>query len=331
MISRAMAPCGASVRRATVTVTVKFAGARAVTDFPTSNSRRAKPRKPGAAGPVIGSILVFLWAFIFSVAQDLTKVTGTANMPVDLLLGIGVGLLGGLLGAAIVWLILYFVFGGRRASKGHVLPALLAGVALVGAVPASGLRVIGAGMAAEEAATDAVRAGVDARREVQIERLGAERDALVNSDFFEARSLRAPGGLSRARSKLDTLRELLAEAETDDERLRVQARTELSRLPVSPARRTAILREFDAAVESEREQARMSTELSLMMFDEMEAQIDVLARSGWVVEYGQVAFNTERDMNAFNERARRVGEIRRELESMDRAREARLNASRPSR
>jgi hypothetical protein len=299
-----------------------------MTDFPTSNSRRARSRKPGSAGPVIGSIIVFLWAFIFSIAQDLTKVTGTANMPVDLLLGIGVGLLGGLLGAAIVWLILYFVFGGRRAPKAHVLPALLAGVALVGAVPASGLRVIGAGMGAEEAAADAVRAGVNARREAQIERLGAERDALVNSGFFEAASLRAPGGLARARSKLNTLRELLAEAETDDERLRLQARTELSQLPVSPARRAVILREFDTAVESEREQAKISSELSLMLFDEMEAQINILARAGWVVEFGQIAFNTQRDMDAFNERARRVGEIRRELESMDRAREARLNASR---
>ncbi len=302
-----------------------------MTDFPTSNSRRAKPRKPGAAGPVIGGIVVFLWAFIFSVSHDLTKVTGTANMPVDLVLGIGVGLLGGALGAVIVWLLLYFVFGARRSSKGPVLLAVLVGVAIVGAVPASGFRVLGAGMGAEEEAIEAVRAGVNTRRQAQIERIGAQRDALVNSDFFEARALGAPGGLARARGKLNTLRALLVEAEADDERLRAQARTELGQIPVSPARRASILREFDAAVATEREEARITGELSEMLFDEMEAQLDVLARTRWSIQYGQIAFATQRDMNAFNVRADRVDEISRELDARDRARESRLNNARQPR
>jgi len=331
MISRATAPCGAALRRASVTAVVQFAGARAVTDFPTSNSRRAKPRKAGAAGPVVGGIVVFLWAFIFSVAHDLTKVTGTANMPVDLLFGVGVGLLGGVLGAVIVWLLLYFVFGGRRSSKGHVLLAVLVGVAIVGAVPASGFRVLGAGMHAEEEAIEAVRAGVNTRRQAQIERIGAQRDALVNSDFFEAGALGAPGGLARARGKLNTLRALLVEAEADDERLRARARTELAQIPVSPARRTAILREFDAAVVTERAEAKITAELSQMLFDEMEAQLDVLARTRWSVQYGQIAFTTQRDMNTFNVRADRVDAISRELDARDRARESRLNTARQTR
>lgn len=302
-----------------------------MTDFPTSNSRRAKPRKPGAAGPVIGGIVVFLWAFIFSVSHDLTKVTGTANMPVDLVLGIGVGLLGGALGAVIVWLLLYFVFGARRSSKGPVLLAVLVGVAIVGAVPASGFRVLGAGMGAEEEAIEAVRAGVNTRRQAQIERIGAQRDALVNSDFFEARALGAPGGLTRARGKLNTLRALLVEAEADDERLRAQARTELGQIPVSSARRASILREFDAAVATEREEAKITGELSEMLFDEMEAQLDVLARTRWSLQYGQIAFATQRDMNAFNVRADRVDEISRELDARDRARESRLNNARQPR
>lgn len=332
MISPATAPCGGTPGRASVGAVVQFAGGRAVTDFPTSNSRRAKPRKPGVAGPVIGGIVVFLWAFIFSVSHDLTKVTGTANMPVDLVLGIGVGLLGGALGAVIVWLLLYFVFGGRRrGSKGHVLLGVLVGVAIVGAVPASGFRVLGAGMHAEEQAIEAVRAGVNTRRQAQIERIGAQRDALVNSDFFEARALGAPGGLTRARGKLNTLRALLVEAEADDERLRAQARTELGQIPVSPARRASILREFDAAVATEREEAKITGELSEMLFDEMEAQLDVLARTRWSLQYGQIAFATQRDMNAFNVRADRVDEISRELDARDRARESRLNNARQPR
>lgn len=331
MISPATAPCGGTPRRASVGAVVQFAGGRAVTDFPTSNSRRARPRKPGAAGPVIGGIVVFLWAFIFSVSHDLTKVTGTANMPVDLVLGIGVGLLGGALGAVIVWLLLYFVFGARRSSKGPVLLAILVGVAIVGAVPASGFRVLGAGMGAEEEAIEAVRAGVNTRRQAQIERIGAQRDALVNSDFFEARALGAPGGLTRARGKLNTLRALLVEAEADDERLRAQARTELGQIPVSPARRASILREFDAAVATEREEAKITGELSEMLFDEMEAQLDVLARTRWSLQYGQIAFATQRDMNAFNVRADRVDEISRELDARDRARESRLNNTRQTR
>ena len=302
-----------------------------MTDFPTSNSRRSKPRQSGAAGQVIGSIVVFLWALIFSVAQNFTEVTGTANMPVDLALGIGIGLLGGLLGAAVVWLIVYFILGGRRSAKGKMLLALFAGLAIVGAVPASGLRALGAGMSAENAAVDAVRARVNTRREAQIERIGAERDAVVNEDFFEARALGAPGGLARARNKLDTLRRMMVAAEADDERLRGIARTELGQVPVSPARRAAILREFDAAVVAERKNAEVTSELSAMLFNEMEAQLDILARSRWTVEYGQIGFMSRSDMNAFNERADRVEEISRELDAQDRAREARLNASRQAR
>ena len=299
-----------------------------MTDFPTSNSRRAKPRKPGAAGPVIGSILVFLWAFVFSVSQTFTRVTGTANMPLDLAAGIGVGLLGGLAGAVVVWLILYFILGGRRSPKGGMVLALLAGVAIVGAVPASGFRALGAGMNAEDEAAAAVRARVDARRDAEAERITAERDAIVSQDFFEARALGAPGGLIRARNKLKALRELSARAEVGDDRLRAQARAELARVPVSAARRQAILRDFDAAVAREYEQAGIGAELSQMLFTEMDAQLDILSRTRWSVESGQIMFTTDRDMNAFNVRADRVDEIQRELQKMEQARQTRLNAAR---
>lgn len=299
-----------------------------MTDFPTSNSRRPKARKSGLAGPVIGGILVFLWAFIFSVAQSFTRVTGTANMPVDLLAGIGVGLLGGLLGAGIVWLILYFVFGGRRSPRGKLVLAILAGVAVVGAVPVSGFRVLGAGMAAETDAINAVRAQVNARRDAQMERVGRERDALVNQDFFEPASLGAPGGLARARAKLDTLREMLAKAEGEDDQLRARARIELAQVPVSPGRRAAMLREFDTAVAAEREEDRISAELSRMLFDEMEAELDILARTRWTVDYGQITFTTARDVNLFNVRADRVDEISRELDAREQARAQRIAASR---
>ncbi len=299
-----------------------------MTDFPTSNSRRAKPRKPGAAGPVIGSILVFLWAFVFSVSQSFTTVNGTANMPLDLATGIGVGLLGGLAGAIVVWLILYFILGGRRSPKGAMMLALLAGVAIVGAVPASGLRALGAGMNAEDEAAAAVRARVDARRDAEAERIVAERDAIVSQDFFEPRALGAPGGLARARNKLKALRELSARAEAGDDRLRDQARAELARVPVSAARRQAILRDFDAAVAREYEQAGIGAELSQMLFTEMDAQLDILSRTRWSVESGQIMFTTDRDMTAFNVRADRVDEIQRELQKMEQARQTRLNAAR---
>lgn len=299
-----------------------------MTDFPTSNSRRPKRRKPGAGGPVIGSILVFLWAFIFSIVQTFTRVTGTASMFGDLVLGIGVGLLGGLAGALVVWLILYFIFGGRRSPRGVLVLALLAGVAVVGAVPASGFRALGAGMKVENEAVDAVRARVNARREAEVERVGAERDALVSRDFFEAAALREPGGLTRARAKVDRLRQLLASTEAQDERLRAQARTELGQLPVSQSRRDATLREFDAAVILEREQEEITAELSRMLFDELEAQVDVLARTRWGVEYGQIMFTNDRDMNAYNLHAARAEEISRELDGREQARQQRLAEAR---
>ncbi|WP_439471081.1 hypothetical protein [Brevundimonas sp.] len=299
-----------------------------MTDFPTSNSRRPRARKPGAAGPVIGSILVFLWAFIFSVSQSFTKVKGTANMAGDLLAGICVGLLGGLLGAVIVWLIVYFVFNGRRSPKGKLVLGLLVGVAIVGALPASGFRALGAGVAAETDAINAVRDGVNARRDAQVEQISRERDALVSGGFFEPAALGAPGGLTRARTKLVALRKMLVEAEADDDRLRAQARSELAQTPVSAARRDEMLREFDANVDGEREQARITAELSAMLFDEMEAQLDILARTHWTVDYGQITFTTVRDMNAFNVRADRVDEISRELDGRERARQQRINAER---
>ena len=299
-----------------------------MTDFPTSNSRRPKRRKPDAAGPVIGGILVFLWAFIFSIAQTFTTVTGTANMPMDMLLGIGAGLLGGLAGAFVVWLILYIVFGGRRSGRGTLVLALLAGVAVVGAVPVSGFRVLGAGMAAETDAVNAVRAQVNARRDAQVERGAAKRDALINRDFFEAGALGEPGGLARARAKLQALRALLAETEVEDERLQAQARGELGQLPVSGPRRRAAQSEFDAAVVVEREESGITAELSRMLFDEMEAQLDVLARTRWSVEYGRIMFTTAEGMTAFNTHAVRIEEISRELDGREQARQQRLAEAR---
>lgn len=299
-----------------------------MTDFPTSNSRRPKRRKPGAGGPVIGAIVVFLWAFVFSVSQTFTKVTGTANMFGDLALGVGVGLLGGLAGALVVWLILYFVFGGRHSPKGVLVLALLAGVAVVGAVPASGFRTLGQAMTVETEAVDAVRDQVYARRDAQVERVGAKRDALISRDFFEAEALGEPGGLARARAKIQTLRKLFADTEAEDGQLRAQARAELSRLPVSASRRDETLRAFDASVVVELEQTAITAELSRMLFDEMEAQLDVLARTRWSVEHGRIMFTTSRDMNAFNLHAERVEEISQELDLREQAHQMRLEEAR---
>lgn len=287
-----------------------------MTDFPTSNSRRKKRGPTGFAGPVFGAIAVFLWAFIFSVSQSFTKVTGTANMPVDLALGVGVGLAGGLLGAALVWALLYFVLGRRHTSGGLTLLAILAGIAVVGAVPASGFRVVGAGMMAEQKAMDEVRQRVEARREALSDRMWDERAAIVQEDFFESGALAERGGLARARGKVRDLREMMVKAQADDEQLRVQARAEIGQLPVSGPRRAQMLKAFEQGVASEKEDTQVSLELSTMMFDEMDAQLDILERRRWVVEYGQIAFTSLSDMNDFNTRARRIQEISAELDAM---------------
>lgn len=279
------------------------------------------------AGPVIGAILVFLWAFIFSVAQSLTTVTGTANMPMDLAAGIGIGLLGGLGGALIVWLLLYFVFGGRQASRGKLLLVVLAVAAVVGAVPASGFRVIGSGTAAEQDGIDAIRTRIDARRVAMTERLDAERDTLLGDDFFQSRELAAPGGLARTRNKVKALREMLVRADAEDNRLQAEARAEIVQLPVSGPRRAMMMEGFETGVASETEQSKISVELSTMLFDEMEAQLDILERRRWVLEYGQIAFTSRSDMAAFNMHAGRVREISAELDARQRAQEERVNRS----
>lgn len=280
------------------------------------------------AGPVIGAILTFLWAFSFSLAQSATKVTGTANMPMDLAMGIGVGLLGALGGALIVWLLLYFVFGGRQASRGRFLLILLAGAAVVGAVPASGFRVVGAGTAAEQDGIEAIRTRIDARRVALIERMDAERDALVGDDFFASRGLAAPGGLARTRNKVKALREMLVRVDVEEKRLQAQARAEIAQLPVSGPRRAKMIEGFEAAVASETEQSKISVELSAMLFDEMDTQLDILERRRWVVEYGQLAFTSRSDMDAYNMHATRVQEISAELDARQRAQQERLNQSR---
>lgn len=276
---------------------------------------------------MLGGIAVFLWAFIFSVSQSFTRVTGTASMPVDLALGIGVGLAGGLAGALVVWLFLYFVLGRRHTSSGMVLLGVLAGIALVGAVPASGFRVVGAGMSAEQQAVDAIRERVRLRREALAERIRNERDALVQQDFFEARALAAPGGLTRARNKVKTLREMLVRAGAEDEQLQAQARAEIAQLPVSGPRRDLMLRGFEGGVAAEEEETRINVELSTMLFDEMDAQLDVLERRRWVVEYGQIAFTSTADMTVFNTHARRIHDISDELDSRATQRSRQLEAA----
>ncbi|WP_420478533.1 hypothetical protein [Brevundimonas sp. FT23028] len=284
-----------------------------MTDFPTSNSRR-KGRKPkGFAGPVFGGIAVFLWAFVFSLSQSFTRVTGTANMPVDLALGIGAGLAGGLVGACLVWAFLYFVLGRRHTSGGVVLLAVMAGVALVGAVPASGFRVVGAGMMAEQKAMDDIRQRAETRRNAVDDRIWDAHAAIVQRDFFEPRALSERGGLARARGKVQALRELMAGAKAEDEQLMAQARAEIRELPISQARREQALRAFEAGVANEQKAAEVSLELNDMIFDEMDGQLDVLERRRWVMEYGQIAFTNLSDMNDFNARARRVQEISAEL------------------
>ena len=284
-----------------------------MTDFPTSNSRR-KSRKPkGFAGPVFGGIAVFLWAFVFSLSQSFTRVTGTANMPVDLALGIGAGLAGGLVGACLVWAFLYFVLGRRHTSGGVALLAVMAGVAVVGAVPASGFRVVGAGMMAEQKAMDDIRERAETRRNAVDDRMWDAHAAIVQRDFFEPRALAERGGLVRARGKVQALRELMARARADDEQLLAQARAEIRELPISQARREQALRAFEAGVANEQKAAEVSLELNDMIFDEMDGQLDVLERRRWVMEYGQIAFTNLSDMNDFNARARRVQEISAEL------------------
>lgn len=275
---------------------------------------------------MFGGIAVFLWAFIFSVSQSLTQVTGTANMLIDLAAGIGVGLAGGLLGALAVWLLLYFVMGRRHTAGGKVLLAVLALIALVGAVPASGFRVVGAGMGAEQKAVEAIRQRGAVRRDALIARVEAQRDAVVDQDFFEPHDLAEPGGLTRARGKLTILRGLGMQAVASQAQLQAQARAEVAALPVSGPRRDLMLQGFDTAAAAEAAEEKIGVELSHMLFDQMDAQLDVLERRRWVVEYGQIAFTSEADMNDFNTRALRVQEITAELERQRREQVRRQNA-----
>lgn len=302
-----------------------------VTDFPTSNSRRQKSRRKGYSGPVFGGIVVFLWAFIFSVAQSLTKVTGTANLPLDLVMGIGIGLIGGLAGALLVWLILFFVFGRRHTPGGVTLLGVMMLIAAAGALPASGLKVVGAAFGAEQSAQDTIRTRADARRDAATERLREARDALVKEDFFETAALIEAGGLARARRKVQTLREMVAQSEAEDDRLRSQARAEIAALPVSGPRRAIILREFDAGVVAEKADTKIGADLSLMLFDEMDAQLDILERRRWVVQYGEIAFTSTSDMNAFNMHVRRIDEISDALDERAEARERKIEESRQRR
>lgn len=306
-----------------------------MTDFPTSNSRPRK-RKPrfNMAWMVLGGLAVLIGTGWFSATHELLDVSGTASVPLDLARWIGLGVAAGLAGAAAVWVVVQFIGGGRtEPGKGALRFAVLAGLAVLAAVPISGFRVMGQAFHDEEAALQEIRLDSQDRIEQHLGRVHNERERIIAGGFMEPGALAQPGGVERARRKLAELRALVARAERDGMALGAEARAEIDDLPVSGPRRRQMQAEFDRGFEMARKDSRQDVELATLLFDEIEAQLDILSRKpkAWDAQGGGLGFARQRDLTDFNARALRIQEISRVMETRDREREARAQAERYSR
>jgi hypothetical protein len=306
-----------------------------VTDFPTSNTRPRK-RKPQFNGAwlVLGGLIVLVGSAWFAGTQDFVHVRGTASVPLDLLRAVGIGIAGGLAIAVGVWLLLHLFAGGRHEpGKAALRLGILAVVAIFIAIPVSGIRVMSDAFHDEEAALQEIRFDSEDRIEAHLTRIYDERERIIAGGFMEPYALSEPGGVARARRKIVALRALIRQADADTAGLGAQARAEIDTLPVSAARRRMMKQEFDRGFESARKEGAEEVELAGLLFDEMEAQLDILSRAPgtWGQQGEGIGFARQRDLNDFNARALRIQEIVGVIEARDRERERRRSAERAHR
>lgn len=296
-----------------------------MTDFPTSNSRRK--RKVKIAWLPIGCVLVAIWSLGFAIWLDAGS-SGTQTLALDILRAVGLGFAGAMAGAVVVAAVIWLA-DGRDAGKGLMRLGVLAMVALVASVPLVGLKAMVSGYANEEKAILAMRDKVEGRRDALLAKVDEERDAILAGGFMEPEALARPGGIARARGKIEELRVLARRSQAEDLASARQARAEIEQLPASSARRAEMLRGFDMAFNAAEGETREELELAMSMFDEMEGQLNVLSRQprAWAPQYGTIGFNRQSDLNAFNAHAVRIRDISQLLEAMERRREARQAAA----
>lgn len=290
-----------------------------MSDFPISNARsRVKPTWTGLA---LAIVVVVVWSLGFILQHRLDGVGGTADMGQPMAQALGVATGAALAGAVAVWLILYFTHVRPVApSRGLVHLAVLAAAGLLVAAPAAGFKVLVAAYSSENATLQEIRIASDEAVDAYLLDIHNERERILADGFFEPHALAAPGGVARARRKVAQLRALIDRSIAESARLDLGTRATIAALPMSEPRRRAALRAFDRDYAAAQEESEADVALARSVFDEMDAQLDVLSRSprAWSLEYGSLTFRRSADLADFNAHVVRLNEISRQLETRDR-------------
>ena len=159
----------------------------------------------------------------------------------------------------------------------------------------------------------------------------AENARILADEPFSGRALARPGGVAAARAKLAELRQSVTKSLAASQANADSMRTKLTALPMSESRRAELLAEHDRGFAAGRADGREGVEATEQVLDAVEGQLDVLSRTprGWVVEAGEIAFISERDMRDFNAKVRESQAAQARVIAAQRATEARDGASSP--
>lgn len=257
---------------------------------------------------IVAIILVAIWALAGSTAPIPRDAAGDQEGAerVAALVGYIVGSAASevLIPTLLVWLLLYFGFTRRLAKQrgaAHFVALLITATIVV--APITVLKLIGLMQGAQtSAAVTSIIQEEQARAAAETEVQRAEQARILEGDPFSARALARPGGVSAARVKLAELRKSGADgrASAVESAARLQAR--VAALPISDRQRVDLLEQHDRGVASGQADARPGLEAAEAVYAALEGQLDVLSRTprGWVVENGEPAFTSDRDMRDFN-------------------------------
>lgn len=309
-----------------------------MSEFPLSSARpRAKPRST-RIWLILAILIVAVWVFAGSIADaappDIADdLEGSARFASLAGYIVGETVARVLFSAGLVWLVLYLGFTRRLArQRGWAHFIVLVITAAIAVAPVTAIKFIGltggvqsSGAVAKIVEEGQARAAADAKAE------RAENARILAGEPFSGRALARPGGVAAARAKLTELRQSAANSLAASQANADSMRAKLVALPMSEDRRAELLSEHDRGFAAGRADGREGVEATTELLDAVEGQLDVLSRTprGWIVEGGEFAFTSDRDMRDFNAHVREFQAAQARVIAAQHEKEARDRASSP--
>lgn len=283
--------------------------------------RKTRPQQPRKMLPwlIIAGLITAVWSFAATVGVsppagvDSGTDAGLAYLTGTL---VGAVLGSGLVVGGLVALILHLVAGRRLTpGKGGVHFLILAAVAIIAALPVSGIKMValhtGAATGRQLAAIDAdyrTRSAAITQAPDLVQRI-TDAQALLRPDLVAA-----PGGLERARQANRELRSLSDSTMAELLALISGSRGRLEAVSMTAAQRTALSQDLD------HEQALVDRTIAMTarVNTLRSQQLDVLGRAprAWQVQGGSYVFQRQRDLEDFNRLALEVQALQTELATM---------------